>query len=326
MGPHPAHAALAALVLAAATPAAGTVVGGGGSSRTDCLVVLDAPVNVPARSPRHVRCTDGDPACDADGAVNGVCELRIAVCANSTYNAARCTPPGVRTIVVRHAEDNGDPKFDPDFQALQSRIESQIDPPSGDLDRCTTAAAIRVPIEGPFAGKCGKGRKLLRIDSESVVVQGRFLKDRDAIRLTCDPVVPQGCDPQLLYTGTFDRIQRQIFNRSCAVSGCHDSQSFNQSGGLLLETGSSRPSLVNVVPSNGAAQAAGWKRVTVLDPSTGDPDTSFLVRKVNGDFPGAGFGDRMPRVGRRLDAELRDVITRWVAAGAPETGWVAGTD
>ena len=58
--------------------------------------------------------------------------------------------------------------------------------------------------------------------------------------MECDPA-PSGCDPMAIYTGTFDRIQRQIFNQSCAVSGCHDSQS--QTGGLLLETGAAHTNL-----------------------------------------------------------------------------------
>ena len=52
-------------------------------------------------------------------------------------------------------------------------------------------------------------------------------KDTDKLKLTCDTgAASRGCDPGAcaIFAGTFDRIQRQIFNQSCALSGCHDSQ------------------------------------------------------------------------------------------------------
>ena len=42
------------------TAARATIYGGGGSSRTDCLLVFDAPVNDPESRPKRVRCTDGE--------------------------------------------------------------------------------------------------------------------------------------------------------------------------------------------------------------------------------------------------------------------------
>src|SRR5262245_43869208 len=105
--------ALVAVLVGGATAQA-IVFGGGGSSRTDCLVVFDAPLNYPTDNPHRYRCADGDP-CDADHTVNGVCAFDLGVCANSTYNAAHCTLSGVASITVDHALDNGDRRFDPDF-------------------------------------------------------------------------------------------------------------------------------------------------------------------------------------------------------------------
>src|SRR5262249_34945015 len=142
------------------------------------------------------------------------------------------------------------------------------------------------------------------------------------IKMTCLPAV---CDPTQFFSGTFDRIQTQIFNQSCAVSGCHDSQS--HTGNMVLEEGSSLGALIDVTPDNPAAAAADggiWRRVRRIDSSTGDPDHSLLVAKVNG--PPTGFGARMPRDKPKLDQSLIDVIELWVAAGAPDTGWVPGTD
>lgn len=325
---------LAALIVLAPPGVRADVTGGGGGSKTDCMVVFDAAVNAPSKKPRHIRCTDGDPSCDADGVINGVCAFAVSVCINSTFNPEKCTVNGIREIMIRHSlDDPDDPKFDPDFQALQSNIEGIFDPDDFDVDDCTPApTTIRVPIQGPFASnagdKCRKNRKIIRLDAESSPQQGKLLKDRDKLRLTCDPQFPSGCDPQVLFAGTFDRIQRQVFTPTCAVSGCHDSESFISSGVLLLEQGAALNNLRNVQPTNGPAVAAGWNRVTVTTPDvSGDPDTSFLIRKLDDDFPGgADYGDRMPLVGKKLDPSLRDIITLWIAAGAPEFGWVPGTD
>jgi hypothetical protein len=133
------------------------------------------------------------------------------------------------------------------------------------------------------------------------------------------------CDPQVFFSGTFDRIQTQIFNKNCAVSGCHDSQS--HTGNMVLESTSSLANLINVVPENSAAAMADggiWRRVRVIDSMTGDPDHSLIVAKLNG--PPKDFGARMPKDRPKLDQSLIDVIQLWVAAGAPDMGWVPGTD
>ncbi len=318
----PLRTLLSGVVLTAATAAHGFIIGGGGAGGGDCLAVFDAEANTPATKPRHIRCADGDP-CDADGAVNGTCQFPVAVCANSTFNP-RCTLNGVASITVEHALDNGDPRFDPDFQALQARIDGAIDPPITDADSCATPTNFRVTLQGPFAGNtCRQGKKLLKMITVSQVIGGRVYADRDRIKLTCDPA-PDGCDPMVFYESAFDRIQRQIFDQSCATSGCHDSQS--TAGGLLLETGASYAQLIDVSPINGPAAAAGWKRVTVVEASVeGDPVTSFLYRKVTGDLL-PGTGARMPLDGPPyLDHTLTDVIYNWILYGAPQTGWPPGT-
>lgn len=312
-----------------ATAAGATVVGGGGSSRVDCLAAFDAAVNTPAKKPRSVRCADGDPACDLDGIPNGVCNFQVSVCANSTFNPAACTLTGVRLVTVEHAVDDGDPKFDPEFQALQTRINSQIAPyPNNDSDVCTTATNFYVAIKGPFKNdKCKRNKKQIRLVTESTLAagQGTILVDKDKIDLVCDPPAG-GCDPAVLFGGTYDRVQRQIFNQSCAVSGCHDSNSFANAGNLLLEASAFPTNLINRTPANADAAALGWKRITQIDASTGDPSTSYLFHKLTGDLPGTGLGDRMPRGRPKLDARLIDVVTLWIQAGAPASGWVPGTD
>jgi hypothetical protein len=320
---------IASIVDGTAAPVGATVVGGGGSSRVDCLTAFAAAVNTPLTKPRNIRCADGDPACDHDGQANGVCNFQVAVCANSTFNPDACTLNGVDLITVEHAADNGDPKFDPEFQALQTRIESDIAPyPNNNADACTTATNFFVTIKGPLKdNKCKRGKKTVRLVTESTVTAGQGVTgvDKDKIDLICDPPIG-GCDPGTLFTSTYDRVQRQIFDQSCAVSGCHDSNSFTNSGNLLLEASAFPGNLINHTPTNANAAALGWKRVTQTNSMTGDPAASYIVYKLNGDFPGAGFGDRMPKGRPKLDATLINVITLWIQAGAPDTGWVPGTD
>lgn len=308
----------------AALPAPAVIVGGGGSARTDCLLVLDAPLNYPPDSPRRVRCTDGDPACDADATVDGVCSFAIGACANATHDP-RCDLAGVADVEVRYAEDNGDPKFDPDFQALQARIDGEIDPPTSDPDVCTTPSVVRVPISGPLPGAaCRRAKKLIRLTTRSLPLPGSVPRtDKDRLKLLCEPAPAGGCDPQVLFSGTFDRIQRQVFDRSCAVGGCHDSQSL--AGGMTLEAGTAHASLVDVTPVNPLAAAAGWARVRTTGPASGDPAASFLFHKLTGDLP-PGFGERMPLGRPPIEPALIDIVELWIAAGAPASGWVPGTD
>lgn len=322
-------AALALLFIGTwgATSAHAVIVGGGGSRLSDCLGVFDAPANAPATRPRNVLCVDGE-ACDEDGTVDGVCSISVAFCANSTQ-LPPCNLQGVAEIVVDHANDDGiDPEFDPQLQALQARIDNVVNPPSTSADECSLSTTFRVPVNGPMGtrNRCNKGRKEIVVTTSSTVIQGKFYRDRDKLMLTCLPSdTPNGCDPQTLFDSTFDRIQRQIFDLSCATATCHDSQSV--AGGLLLETGASHGNLVGAMPGNGAASGAGWLRVDVVAPGVGSLDTSFLYHKIMGDLPDASYGVRMPRGEPRLDQNLREILRIWIENGAPDDsgGWLPGT-
>lgn len=308
-------------VIATAAPSAAITIGGGGSKSTDCLLALVADANYPVGNEKQVRCVDGDPTCDTDGTVNGVCRLGVAVCANSTFNPSQCTLSGLNSVTVEHAIDTpADPKFDPDFLALQSQIDNDLNFPVLGADECTGTVNISVRIKGPLGNNsCGRQKKKLKIRSVSTSAK----EDKDTLKLYCDPAPGSGCDPQVLFGSTFDRIQKQIFDQSCAVSGCHDSSA--SAGNLLLETGASYTNLVNQSPDNFAAFGAGWLRVDVVPNISGSLDTSFLYRKVEGDLPDSSYGLRMPRERPKLNGTLRDIIEKWISAGAPQTGWVPGT-
>ena len=316
---------LAAATVARAQPLITVTVGGGGSSRTDCLLVLRASANDPPDKPKRVTCTDGDRSCDNDGTVNGVCEFVVGACANSTFDQNHCTLAGVAFVTVEHAQDNGDPKFDTEFQALQSRISSFEFPITPDMvDVCTTTTKVHVVLDGPLPGDvCKRAKKEIKIVTQSTFQQGKSYRDTDKLQLTCNPA-PGPCDPTKLFGGTFDRIQRQIFNHSCALSHCHDSQT--HAGDQILDNATTSYSqIVNHVPNNTAAAALHWLRIDALNAS---PDSSFMYHKLTGDLPDkTTFGERMPRGRPKLDQFLIDILKLWIEAGAPQDPvWVPGTD
>jgi len=207
------------------------------------------------------------------------------------------------------------------MQALAARIGFVFEFPETRLDHCSAPTDLHVTVQGPLAGgRCHKGIKTVRLVAFSTPVEGRVRADTDRLQLICDPA-PVGCDPRAFFTSTFDRIQTQIFDQSCSLGGCHDSQTVR--GELLLERGAAYENLIGKTPANADAAAAGWHRVTPIDATHGDPSLSYLVHKITGEL-GPGLGKRMPFNRPKLDEALINVIRLWVEAGAPAAGWVAG--
>ena len=92
---------------------------------------------------------------------------------------------------------------------------------------------------------------------------------------------------------------------------------------MVLEEGSSYAAIADVTPYNQTAIGLGWKRIDAANAST---DTSYMYHKLTGDLPDKLLGERMPRDRGKLDQFLIDIVKLWIEAGAPETGWVPGTD
>ncbi len=314
----------ALLVVGWALVEAVAVVRGGGSVRTDCLAVFDAPANDPAppKVPRHVDCVDGDPSCDGDATRDGRCVFDLRVCINSTA-VTGCTPSEADAVDIAHAVDNGDRRFDPDFQALQQRVDLLGFPDNDSLDACTLVSSLTVVLEGPSANHRMRASNTKLKMSALGFASGNIVDDRDRMKFTCRPEGDAIYEPRDLYEGTFDRIREQVFAQSCALSGCHDSES--HTGNMILLPNAAFSQLVGVTPDNAAAAADGLARV-----SPGYPDLSFLYRKITDDLE-PGYGVRMPQTGPALSADLTELIRLWIIGDAmtgpaPETGWVTGTD
>jgi hypothetical protein len=93
---------------------------GGGSKATDCIVEFDvvAPGSSLASNgfPNATRtCTDGDPACDLDGAVNGSCTFAVSACVNVTdprltdrTGTVMCTASDVASVSINNPKPDND--------------------------------------------------------------------------------------------------------------------------------------------------------------------------------------------------------------------------
>jgi hypothetical protein len=101
-------------------------------------------------------------------------------------------------------------------------------------------------------------------------------------------------------TPDFASIQANVLTPIC--TGCHSGAAAPL--GLRLEEGASYALLVN---------APSTEVPTLLRVAPGDPDSSYLIQKLEGT---AAVGGRMPLGGSPLPAETIAVIRQWIAEGA----------
>ena len=119
---------------------------------------------------------------------------------------------------------------------------------------------------------------------------------------------------------TFENIQTQILNTSCAVSGCHLSESdgtFPQHG-LILTAGKAYQNLVNVTAKNQTAKEENLKRIVPFDALN-----SLLYQKLlfeTSHKSNKNFGSIMPLGNDMLFTGQIEYIRRWIEAGAPKEG------
>jgi hypothetical protein len=235
-----------------------------------------------------------------------------------------CTPLRANLVTVDHALDNGDPKFDTDFQALQARV-GQILFPTTTLDRCTVGSSITVALRAPRSSSdpWKTNKKKIRVVTLGNA-SGRNATDSDHMRFKCRPAKGGFYTPRDLYAGTFDRIAQQVFAQSCALSGCHDSETHQNN--MILLPGAAYSQIVGVTPYNTVAAADGLERIF-----SGDPQKSFLYRKITDPQLPEGYGGHMPKIGPSVTPALAEIIRLWIIGDgilppASETGWVVGTD
>ena len=195
-------------------PAPGLCVGGGGTVRTDCAAEL-LPVGAILTIARgnglptsNVACVDGDPACDADGAVNGTCALRAVMCLSNTdprYPA--CGPQSLDAIEVKKPKAGaGDATDAANLAAVEGAAQSLglavrrngvivvAGPGSSQPNACTAAdpATLSVPLAGP-PGAYRKARRTIVARFLAFDSNGKpHFTDSDKLVIECRPgvVVP----------------------------------------------------------------------------------------------------------------------------------------
>jgi hypothetical protein len=250
---------------------------GGGPAATDCMLVTDV---AGASGRRAAACTDGDPACDADGVADGTCVVRVQLC----VGAVGAGSPRCHADVVTAAEVTSPV---PALAAALGALAMPITTP----DTCTAAVTVPIPT---------LGRRAVRLVVRARAAMASGHADRDRVALVCRRRPGAGA--------TFATIQRKVFTPSCATASCHGA---GGAGGLILGAAVSYGSLVGVPPANRVAGDAGLLRV-----APGDPARSFLLRKLQGTLA-PGEGAPMPFVGPSLPPASIDLVRRWIAAGAP---------
>ena len=108
--------------------------------------------------------------------------------------------------------------------------------------------------------------------------------------------------PPVEFDPTFTNIQQNVFNVRCVE--CHSG--FDAPEGLHLDAQNSYSLLVGV---------ASNERPDLLRVDPGNPDASYLIRKLEGG-PDI-IGDQMPLDRIPLDQKTINVIRVWITQGAP---------
>lgn len=116
------------------------------------------------------------------------------------------------------------------------------------------------------------------------------------------PTEPDGGGPPPP-DATFTRVQAEVFSVSCALAGCHAGSA--PTAGMNLSAGVAYGNIVGVTST---------ERGDLLRIEPGDPDRSYLVRKIRGDAD--IVGSPMPLIGSLTSAQ-RQLVIDWVRRGAP---------
>ncbi len=121
---------------------------------------------------------------------------------------------------------------------------------------------------------------------------------------TPDPAGPDGGPPASV---TFAGAVQPIFTRNCAFAGCHAGATPQM--GMDLSSGAAYANIVGVA----SVQVPSMDRVVPEQ-----PDSSYLVLKLEGTAGTVGgVGTRMPLGGQLTTAQI-DTIRVWIAGGALE--------
>lgn len=302
-----------ALFLAALLLLPGAAPGPARADKADeCLHDFSAAALAPSGKPR-IRCVDNDPSCDGDP-TPGVCLFEVGVCLNETDPTGKCAPRELDAYEIENVPDDTDPRHDFEFQTLEDTVTTLAIPlNANETDECVGSVAMVLPLDV----RIRRGGARFRTFKKTIraTVQGPDLaRDEDSLPMQCVPAPGSGpCDDA---TSTLDLLERHVFAPTCSRDTCHNGPQSEHT--LSLLPGEAHANLVGVQPDNLTARLAGKLRV---DP--GNPDNSFILDKLRGTLED-DEGERMPRTLPKIPAKEIALIEAWIAAGAPDTGFVPG--
>ena len=174
-----------------------TLVRGGGPRRSDCRAEWQVvnPTNTPFRDAQGEvsglqTCRDGDATCDGDGAADGVCTFRLAVCLNPVDEGApTCTADAVAAYALARPTPAAGASLDrANARGLVDALVAlggvrggarrnvvRFMPPLAG-SQCSPLVAFRVPT---------RGRGMRVVQGRARGASGR--SDADTLRLRCLP-------------------------------------------------------------------------------------------------------------------------------------------
>jgi PBP1b-binding outer membrane lipoprotein LpoB len=120
----------------------------------------------------------------------------------------------------------------------------------------------------------------------------------------CSEDTPLQSPPPATKLSTFSEIQREVFNPSCAVSGCHAGATVPISGNLDLTA----PNAYNQLVDQTSLLDPSKKRV---DPNSSDESVLVLILR-------GSVIPRMPYGQPPLSAATIDSIAKWIDEGAQD--------
>ena len=277
----PALAAVALTIgrIAAAQTCPVDCVGGGRNRAADCLVEF-AGIQTTDDS-----CTDGNPSCDSDGAVNGVCTFPLSVCLN-VEGDPKCVPGGMTKLPsVRPARS-------PTAQLL-TRAIAPLDPTRPGC----TPPGIAVPLTTTLNGVKQTTARL------AITAVAGSRRDRNKLQLTCrpSPLAP-----------TLAGFIQPIFQARCALPACHTSTT----GGIAPAF--NQPDVYHQIVNVPATNVPSLMRV-----HPGSVSQSYLARKIldkriPDHTPGMpqGCPQTVPAGGCLTPGEIAAILA-WIQDGAP---------
>jgi len=167
---------------------------GGGSRTTDCIsevAVINPNAGLDNRGLVNKKqpCVDGDSRCDADGAVDGKCTYRVAICFNQTdASLPECAPTDVAAYKLNAPKPiSNDPEIAANGQALAAALVALGATQGGTKQNeftfapFATAQCTELVEQEVTVKPTGKGRRVIR----GRTTTGAGTKDRDTVKLEC---------------------------------------------------------------------------------------------------------------------------------------------